>query len=263
MLRLHQAVLSPEQATPVIPGMYPSMAQRGIHLRAGEISMIAGPPGAGKSSLALALAVRSGVPTVYFSADTTMETMQVRLLAMLTGTDQATVEAFMRSDRQWASDVLTQAGHIMWDASSNPTLERIELTLQAAAEMTGENPGLVVVDNAGDVAFDSGDEFSTLRTLMRELRWFARDTGAAMLVLHHTSEQFAGSPCPPQRALHGKIAQVPALILTVTSTAEPGFLGVAAVKNRYGVPSPDGSDPVWLRYDPARMLVEDLDEVAA
>lgn len=50
-------------------------------------------------------------------------------------------------------------------------------------------------------------------------------------------------------------------MLTVTSTAEPGFVGVAPVKNRYGKASPGGTDPVWLRYDPANMQVQDMEEV--
>lgn len=263
MLWLHQAVLAPAAAAPVIPNIFPSMAGRGMQLRVGECSMIAGPPGAGKSSLALAIAVRAQVPTLYFSADTTLVTQQIRLLSMLTGEDQNTVAYMMRANPTWASSVLEQAKHIAMDAASAPTLEHIENSMAAFEVAQGETPSLVVVDNAGDIAFDSGDEFSSLRTLMRELRWFARDANCAMLVLHHTSEAAQGNPCPPQSALHGKIAQVPAAIYTVTSDAEPGYLGVAAVKNRYGVPNRNGGDPVWLRYDPARMAVEDLDEVGA
>jgi predicted ATP-dependent serine protease len=255
---LHQSVLVPEREVAVVPGNFPSFAERGVALRSGECSVIAGTPGAGKSTLALSLAVRSQSPCVYFSADTTEHTMKVRCLSMLTGMNQADAEESMKADRVWASQVLQRASHIAWDTQSNPSLEHIELTLDAFREARGEDPTLVVIDNAGDVAFDSGDEFSSLRTLMRELRWFARDTGAAFLVLTHTREGTPGNPAPPQSALHGRIAQVPALILTVVSDVEPGFMGVSPVKNRYGKAQPSGADPVWLKYDPSIMSITDL-----
>lgn len=260
MRYLHQTVLIPDKQVVTVPGMYPSLAARGVGLRSGEIAVIAGPPGAGKSTLALALAVRGKVPTLYFSADSTENTQRVRLLAMLLDVDQAEAEEAMKSDREWASSVLAGASHIVWDTQSNPTLEHIELTIEAFREAMGEDPGLVIIDNAGDVSFDSGDEFGSLRTLMRELRWFARDTGAAFCILHHTREG-EGNPAPPQSSLHGRISQVPALVLTVTSTSEPGFIGVCPVKNRYGKANPGGNDPVWLRYEPANMQVQDLEEV--
>ena len=260
MRRFHQTVLVPDREVVVVAGMYPSLAARGVGLRSGELTLIAGPPGAGKSTIALSLAVRSKAPTLYMSADSTENTQRVRLLAMLLDIDQADAEVAMTQDREWASQVLAQAGHIVWDTNSNPTLEHIELTIEAFREAQGEDPHLVIIDNAGDVSFDSGDEFGSLRTLMRELRWFARDTSAAFVVLHHTREG-EGNPAPPQAALHGKISQVPALVLTLTATAEPGFMGVAPVKNRYGKAFPGGTDPVWLRFDPANMQLEDLQEV--
>jgi KaiC/GvpD/RAD55 family RecA-like ATPase len=255
---LHQTVLTPDRVVPTVPGNFPSFAERGVALRAGELSVVAGPPGAGKSTLALALAIRSGAPTIYFSADTTEHTMRVRSVMMLTGMNREDAEESMRADRVWASQVLQGIRHIAWDTSSAPTLEHIELTLEAFEEARGEPPALVVIDNAGDVAFDSGDEFGSLRTLMRELRWFARSSGSAFCVLHHTTERVTGNPAPPQSSLHGKIAQVPALVITVVSDAEPGFMGCGIVKNRYGKARTDGSDPVWLRYDPEHMAVTDL-----
>jgi hypothetical protein len=92
---------------------------------------------------------------------------------------------------------------------------------------------------------------------MRELKWWARDTGAAVLVLHHTSEQYQGNPCPPRAALHGKVAQVPSLIMTLASPSE-GLLACSAVKNRYGPADPSGSTALWLDYDPARMQIKDI-----
>ena len=221
--------------------------------------MIAGPPGAGKSTVALAIALKSKVPTLYASMDSHESTMALRSLSMATGRSQHDVEEYMTTNPQWAADTLRQeVGHIKWMFDASPSLADLEDEIAVYRELQGSDPELLVVDNCVDVTHDSGDEFSSLRSLMRELKWFARDTGAAVLALHHTSESYSGNPAPPRAALHGKIAQVPSCILTLAAP-QPGFMAVAAVKNRYGPADPTGSTAVWMDYHPASMTVKDLD----
>jgi RecA-family ATPase len=218
--------------------------------------MVAGPPGAGKSTFALAIAVNANVPTLYISADTHSHTMSLRLLAMLTKLPQGEVEPMMDNDREWAAQMLKPADHIMWEFDSAPTLKDIEDAILAARERLGEDVRLIVLDNAVDVTLDGQDEWGGLRHLMRELKWWARETGAAVVVCHHTSEGVTGNPCPPRSSLHGKVAQTPSLILTVHSQA--GLLAVCPVKNRYGPADATGGTPIWLSYEPASMQVLDL-----
>jgi len=125
-------------------------------------------------------------------------------------------------------------------------------------ERLGDDVRLIVLDNAVDVTLEGQDEWGGLRTLMRELKWWARETGAAVVVCHHTSEGVQGNPCPPRHALHGKVAQTPSLILTVHS--QQGVMGVCAVKNRYGPADATGGTPIWLSYDPASMQILDLQQ---
>lgn len=221
--------------------------------------MIAGPPGAGKSTVALAIAIKAGIPTLYASADSHESTMAIRSLSMITGMQQSTIEERMTSDPQWASQMLRDnVSHIRWMFDASPTLADLEDEINVYRELMGENPALVVVDNAVDVTHDSGDEFSSLRSLMREVKWWSRDTGAAFLILHHTSEGFEGYPCPPRAALHGKIAQVPSLVMTLSSS-EPGLMAAAAVKNRYGPADASGKTALWMDYFPSNMQLKDLD----
>lgn len=257
MFQAGRAVLTPQQAAAVIPLNWPSFTSRGIAFRRGALSLIAGPPGSGKSSLALQVAVDSGVPTLMLSADTTRHTVHKRLLAMFTGIAQNEVEQMMVEDRQWASQVLSRSHNIWLDDDSSPTLEKIELLIEAFREATGIEPELIIIDNAGDVLVDGQDEWGALRTLMRDLRYYARDTGAAVVALHHT-RLGAGNPAPPHDSLHGKISQVPELILTLTSDANPGFLGVSPVKHRHGTPDPYGSDPVWMEFNAAASQITDM-----
>ena len=257
---LSRAIKVAPQGGATLPVVWQSFAAQQMAFRHGEVSMIAGPPGAGKSTLALALAVHARVPTLYISADTHSHTMSLRLLAMLTNKPQQEVEPMMELDREWAAEMLKPADHITWEFDSAPTLKDIEDAVLAARERRGEDVRLIVLDNAVDVTMDSQDEWGGLRTLMKELKWWARETGAAVVVCHHTSEGVQGNPCPPQKALHGKVAQTPSLILTVHS--QPGLMGVCAVKNRYGPADASGGTPVWLTYEPANMSVTDFAQLA-
>jgi len=256
MRLLSRAIKTASQGGATLPTVWHSLGAQQISFRYGEVSMVAGPPGAGKSTFALALAVHAKVPTLYISADTHSHTMSLRLLAMLTGKPQQEVEPLMDQDREWAAQMLKPADHIMWEFDSAPTLKDIEDAVLAARERLGEDVHLIVLDNAVDVTLDGQDEWGGLRTLMKELKWWARETGAAVLVCHHTSEGVQGNPCPPRFALHGKVAQTPSLILTVYP--QLATMGVNAVKNRYGPADASGGSPVWLSYDPASMSVLDM-----
>ena len=222
------------------------------------MTQFAGAPGAGKSTLALAIAVLSGVPTLYASMDTHEATMALRTTAMVTGLSQLEVESRIRQDSSWAAQILaSKASHITWMFDSSPSLQDLADEIALYREVQGDNMQLLVVDNMIDVTHESGDEFSSLRSLSRELKWWARETGAAVLALHHTSESYQGNPCPPRAALHGKIAQIPSLILTLASPTD-GLMSIASVKNRYGPADPSGQTAMWMDYNPSTMQIKDI-----
>jgi len=259
MRLLDRAIRNIDQGGTTIPMPFKSWTDHQMSVRRGEVSMIAGPPGAGKSTAALAIAIRARVPTLYASADSHESTMAIRSLSMVTGLPQAEVEERMVSDPEWATAMLREnVSHIRWMFDASPTLADLEDEINVYRELMGDNPSLVIVDNAVDVTHDSGDEFSSLRSLMREVKWWSRDTGAAFLILHHTSEGYEGYPCPPRAALHGKIAQIPSLIVTLSSS-EPGLMAAAAVKNRYGPADSTGKTALWMDYFPTNMQLKDLD----
>lgn len=256
MRSLSRAVTRQRRGGASLPEVFRAFGEAGITIRRGEVSMIAGQPGAGKSTLALKLAMAAKVPTLYFSADTHAHTMAIRSVSMLSHYKQDVVEQYMASNPDWAREILADADHIKWCTDPAPSLQDIEEEIAVYREVMGSDPELIVIDNAVDVTHDSGDEFSSLRSLMREVKWTARDTDAALLILHHTSEAQDGNPCPPRRAVHGKVAQVPALILTLAEVSD-GVMGVAVVKNRYARANADGSYFVRLAYSPAEMFVSD------
>jgi predicted ATP-dependent serine protease len=232
-----------------------------VDIRGSEIAMIAGVPGAGKSSLALYIAAKAQVPTLYICADTAAFTMTLRLAAMLTGRTQQEIERRISQPdgHEWVKGVLADASHVVWSFDSAPNLDDIDKEVQAFEEVMGINPALIVVDNLIDVADGGGDEWGTLRATMKELKFLARDTGAALLLLHHTSEGFNYDVAPPRSSLQGKVAQLPAVILTVHNDPTRSSMAIAAVKNRYGAADPSGKTAAYVWFDAARMSITDID----
>ncbi len=110
------------------------------------------------------------------------------------------------------------------------------------------------------LAMDGHEEFSGMRSAMKELKYLARDTNACILVLHHTKEGFIGTPCQPRSAVQGMVNQIPALILTIGQEiiGDSTYLCVAPVKNRYGKADATGGSFVMLSFDPSTMQLKDV-----
>ncbi len=124
----------------------------------------------------------------------------------------------------------------------------------------GRSPTLIVVDNLMDIAMDGHEEFQGMRAAMKELKYLARDTNAAVLVLHHTKEGFEGFPCQPRSAIQGLVNQIPAMVLTIgqMKQGDDTYLCVAPVKNRYGRADQTGSNYVSLAFNPDSMYLDDV-----
>ena len=262
MRTLARAVGSKDIGGEPLPTVFRSFDAEKIVIRRAEVSMIAGTPGSGKSTLALAIALRAKVPTLYVSADTNTHTMAMRLLSMITGKPQREAEVMLSDDVAGSrSTINDSSGHIFWSFESAPSLSDLDQEVLAFEELWGCAPTLIIVDNRMDIASDGGEEFAGMRSTIKELKYLARDTNAAVLVLHHTKESYSGYPCQPRSALQGQVAQLPALICTIgIDPNAPGFLAIASVKNRYGPATPSGDTTLWLQFNPENMYVSDIPE---
>lgn len=188
--------------------------------------------------------------------------MATRVGSMLTGRYMFDVERQILDDPEWASGILRGADHIRWVFEGSLALEDLGMEVEAFEEMWGEPPHLIVVDNVTDVGDEGGDEFSQLRRTMRDLKGMARATNAHIMALHHTSEAVEANPCPPRFAVHGKVNQVPALILTIGAPHPGGYMPVACVKNRQGPDDRSGNRAMYLTFDPAVMRLADMERQA-
>ena len=119
-----------------LPSCFKAFESNKIIIRRSEVSMFAAAPGVGKSTLALALALKMKVPTLYISADTNAHTMAMRLASMISGKNQTDVEELMKVDQGWTRAILAKGSHIVWSFESSPTLQDIDEEVQAFEELS-------------------------------------------------------------------------------------------------------------------------------
>lgn len=246
MLRLSRAWQSTNVKATPLPDVWKSLnsTEVNVKFRRGQVCMVAAAPNAGKSMFALVYAIKANIPTLFFSADTDTATVMIRTAAHLSGHSQLTVEMNLQNNPRHYQEYLSKMQNIQWVFDSSPSLDDIEMEIKAYIELYGIAPELIVIDNLMNVAAETDNEWAGLRAIMMELHDMARKTEACVLVLHHVSEQSEyGSPTmpPPRRAIHGKVSQLPAVILTLGYDPSQGMLRVAAVKNRFGPHYADAS----------------------
>jgi KaiC/GvpD/RAD55 family RecA-like ATPase len=250
------------KATP-LPDVWKDLLSKQIRFRRGQVCMVAAAPNAGKSMFALIYAIKADVPTLFFSADTDIATVMMRTAAHISGHNQTLVEENLTKSPGYYDSKFDQVKNIQWVFDSSPSLDDIEMELKAYIELYGIPPELIVIDNLMNVAAESDNEWAGLRQIMVELHDMARQTEACVMVLHHVSEQseYGSTTEPPhRRSIHGKVSQLPAMILTLGYEPIQNLLRVAAVKNRFGKHTADGKDFVSLFVNYGSCQISDADE---
>lgn len=231
----------------------PVVLQRLPQIRRSEVTMIAGQPGAGKSLLALWLAVawaEGGLRGIYFSADSAELGQASRALAMtMVNLSVSEAESLLKNEDENAIEWMTKLNNLCWSFEDDLSYENINDEVQAFVELWGCFPDFIIVDNLTDVEGQAEDEWATQRRALKAMVQLARTTDSATVVLHHTSEdeRIKEDPCPPRRAIQGKCSQKPALILTVADRGSRR--PVACVKDRYGKGDKTGTNAEWYRLD--------------
>lgn len=239
MLNLLQASRLRKGAGEKLPTVYQSWEQAGLHIRRGQLALVAAAPGVGKSALILAYAVKSGEPGLYLSMDTDALTTSVRAGQMVTRFPSDRVEELLEDD-DFSASIFNGLGHVSFSFRSGLDFTEMSMLVAAYAEKFGAFPKWIVVDNLANIAFD-GDEFGELRKVISDLHQLARMTQAAVIALHHVNGGYDGGTEPvPLSGLQGKISKMPELILTLSRSPDGTTLFVAPVKNRSGKADPSG-----------------------
>lgn len=233
MLSASQVFRQKTDAGQPLPVVWQSFAQQKIVKRRGQLHLTAAGPGAGKSVIALSEAVHMQVPTLYVSLDGDELTVGSRLIQVATRCDQQTAEQAVLQKTDLAFETARLVPWLSFTYPSSATTEDIAQHVWAYAEARGEWPHLIVVDNLSDVADE--DDSSALNRAMDDLAILARETRAAVHVLHHVGGEYEdGNKVVPLSGLRYKVGKKPALVLTLCNGAEPDQIWVSSVKNRFG-----------------------------
>jgi hypothetical protein len=233
--------------------MYQLLANRGVQVCKGQLSLIVAPPGAGKSTLAMNYMVRANVPTLAFLLDTDQLSAAARFGSILSGDKFWQVKQDIDSYANVLSGLKdTQVVFYAQD------MDDIRLQADAFEQRYGLGPDLIVVDNLGNLTSAMDNEWALLKALTLELDLLAREMNCAVLACAHVTDLETTNPAGRTKIL-GKISQYPRLILSVGFDPVTGEYKVSAVKNSSGPSDVSASHPVTMYADFSRMLISESD----
>lgn len=246
--------------------MFKGLEAKGTRFLRGQLGLIAAGPGTGKSVFASTLAIKSGVPSLIFSADSDAFTQLTRAICITSDiTVEAATELVIKDNLSSVAESLS--GYpIRFNYDASPSLDTVETSLSAYEEVYGEYPALVVIDNITNVSLDRAEEdrFESLEGLLDYLHSMARETGACVIGLHHVTGPYNDADKPvPLSGIKGQLGRVPELILTMHKVrgpeGQPDVLRVSTVKNRGGKADPSGNTFAELEFIGEKVTIRDFE----
>lgn len=223
----------------------------------------AGPSASFKTMTVINAVMNMGIPTLYFSTDSDDNTIAARMLGILSATPTEQTEAWLNPNSTHlakAAMLLAPYDYIRWDFTPSLTLDDIWNGVYAYATMEGCWPDQVVVDIVSDVFMDGHkDEWSMLKELMRQGKILARETGAAVHLVHHVSDAWRPTverPVPSKADVLGKVSGIPVLMMNF-APGRDGEILAACVKNRFAKCDPSGRTFIRMSVTPETSKVQD------
>jgi hypothetical protein len=233
-----------------LEGLY----QRGLRFRQGEMTMLAGRSGSGKSAFMLWLAANWNVPTLYMSADMSGFEASTRLASMLLIKTNEQIEEEWKTGGR-ATILQTLAPLQLTFAFGNPiTLHGLGAELLAFIELHGIYPKVMVIDNVMDIE-GCDTEYAAQMSAMQELAAICRTTGSSVFALHHATDKSRDAEydpfSPPSRSeIKNGLCEKPQLVLSVGLNPNNNEFRVSVVKQRSGPADPTAKRYTTLQAEP-------------
>lgn len=240
-----------------LPTVYPRLASAGADICRSQVSLVVGPPSAGKSLLTMNLIAKMDVPTLAFLLDTNETTAGARFASILTGDDFKTVKArILAGDgRGYRERLAEEIGNVrVVFYAGGP--DEVEREIRAFEQRYGLPPECVLIDNLGNQTSSLENEWAALKALTLEYNDIARRAQCAIIGCHHTTDLETAEPAQRTKIL-GKITQYARLILSVGFNARTTEYKVAIVKNTEGETDARAERPLTFYCDPSRMLLSE------
>lgn len=245
-----------------LPEILPALSEKTIKFRQGQFHMVFGLPSSGKTLFTQWYCIARGLRTMYFSFDSDDGTVSNRALAQLTG---KTFEQ-VKEQRQTPAvveleDTLFELQKtIRFDFSGAATVEAIYEEVEAWQVLFGDLPQVIVIDNLMNLVGGSDSELTGYHDICNALHSLGRDTGAAIIALHHANASLLTAQSKANRiyqdrpahigALTNQLSQYPETILSVALDGQKFW--VSAVKNRDGIRDMQAENPIAVAVDVAR-----------
>lgn len=225
-----------------------------IDPHAGNLIVVLGAPGQGKSAFALNWALKLEAPTLLLSLDTDITTQAIRTASLLSGVSMTEVKD---NAPGWSEYVEKMAFRTRtYDLMMQP--KELANLVRAETEFWGKPPALTIVDNVSNMIQEGG--YEEYRAIFTDLHRVARLTNTCILALHHIKRGtgsgplglFAGSYSGEQEAeiVLGLWAPRP-------TPYSVNILNISVDKNRSGQAAPDGSFFVSMKFDKSTMSIEE------
>lgn len=255
-----------------LPPVFPSLDKMGAKFRRGQLSLIAGGPGTGKSALSSYMAINMGygeygespVPTLYFSADTDKRTLGNRIAASVSHETVDNAEDLLLKRHKGMMQILeTNTAHIWFNWNNGPTLDDIQDEVECFAHVNGHWPHLIVIDNLKNIWTEThgeGGDHVRYDRVLDFLHELAGITNAHIMVLHHVTGHYENGDEPiPLSGILGKVSKPFRLIVTLYRPNE-NQIGLSIVKNSTGRMDQRGALSCFLDIDLERQQFIDRSE---
>lgn len=240
MPSLKQAARAGEHAGEPLPWMPPALAAKKAQLRRGHLHIFASAPGVGKSVVAINVTLwNQGVPTLYLAMDGDATSMSMRVLQAYSQSTRDEIEQELKFGSPDIDRAFDTIDWVRWDFPNTPDMEEIRDRVWAFAEIFGEFPHLIVVDNLMDVVYEqTAAAYTDAESALTAL---ARAANAAVLVLAHVNGLHEGGrDVIPLSGVMFKATKKSSLIVSLHPGAFSGVLFASVLKNRDGPADPSG-----------------------